>query len=113
MTECYIRDRSSRPRCPRCGWQFWIFRRIHWTRFGPTKGVMALCQPCWRTLLPHERLPYYQRTFQLWRETWEEGERLLAAVAAAASRPGRTLTVEHEDLEETIRLATEAVLRGE
>ena len=74
---------------------------------------MALCKPCWRTLLPHERLPYYQGTFQLWRDTWEVGERLLAAVAAAATKPGRILTVEHQDLEEEIRLATEAVLRGD
>ncbi len=52
--------------CGRCH-TTWNIVEGHTISYCPTGGMFALCEECWRDLLPTERLPFYHRTWLEWR----------------------------------------------
>ena len=49
--------------CYRCGMS-WAIVQGHSTQYSPRHGCFPLCEKCWVTLSPKDRLPFY-------RESWD------------------------------------------
>ena len=58
--------------CMRCGIT-WKFVKGHSTSFTKTDGCFPLCEYCWNILeTPENRLPYYKRLFNEWKQWGEQ-----------------------------------------
>lgn len=57
---------ASESNCGCCGCNFFI-AKAHITPYGDDGGAgYALCEACWKDLVPEERLPYYCETYEWW-----------------------------------------------
>jgi hypothetical protein len=54
-------------RCERCR-ESWRTALAHVTEYTEHHGCFPLCEPCWRSLEPSTRLPYYRALLLTWRE---------------------------------------------
>lgn len=60
--------------CMRCG-RPWNRVEGHMTRYENGSSCLPLCESCWSSLLPAERLPYYEALVDEWiRQTPSEAE---------------------------------------
>jgi hypothetical protein len=54
----YIGRRKGYGGCTRCG-DTWNWKAEHVTEFERGRGCFPLCEECWQSLTPEQRLPYY------------------------------------------------------
>jgi hypothetical protein len=67
--------------CGRCG-RPWKGIECHATPYGNGRGVFPLCERCWSSLTPVDRLPYYERLANF--QHWKSGERAEVRAAVEA-----------------------------
>ena len=51
--------------CYRCG-DTWDYKKPHTTPYDDTGGCFPLCESCWASLTPTERLLFYEQMWQEW-----------------------------------------------
>lgn len=51
--------------CGKCN-TTWKFVEPHLTNYKENEGMFPLCEKCWNTLTPHQRLPYYINLYNRW-----------------------------------------------
>ena len=75
-------DRLQHPgysHCGRCG-MTWATVKEHDTPYETNRGMFPLCEACWSSLTPVERLPYYKSVWEMWEKDtpghakWEDIE---------------------------------------
>jgi hypothetical protein len=59
--------------CYSCG-RTWNICKGHDTNYTPGTGCFPLCEPCWKSMTPEQRLPFYQMLIQSWRQ-WSPVEK--------------------------------------
>lgn len=64
-----VMDRILHPgygHCGKCG-MTWASVTNHITWYSTNgNGIFVLCEDCWKSLTPHERLPYYRGKWEEW-----------------------------------------------
>ncbi len=82
MPECFwgkamIKEEGYKTKCRCCKIQASSRNDKHVTYYNERSGGFPLCNSCWETLTPKERLPYYREMYDEWKdknENWKEIE---------------------------------------
>lgn len=66
--------------CHRCNMP-WRFVKEHITNYSEERGMFPLCENCWKSLTPKERLPYYRQLYNEWNQPgiWPQIEKAVMA----------------------------------
>lgn len=58
-------------KCGECG-RHWGIAKWHDTWYNGRAGCFVLCEECWKSLAPEQRLPHYLRLIERWEKSGNE-----------------------------------------
>lgn len=87
LSKRYQRKAPTSAVCDRCGIP-WDFVTKHTTHYPDRSGAFCLCEPCFSSMTPAQRYPYYRRLAERWAEQGVNDDEVSRMLQAAKDEEG-------------------------